>query len=271
MISKNSMQKTVAKMALVAGTVASILWSLSSHAVSLTTYRIYLDDNNRTESFIMFTRGSLPEQCTLDFKHFNFNDTGEMTLNRDKKSPENSAEPWVRYSPRNFVIQPGKPQTVRFAMRRKPNSEPAEYRSYIAVLCEDIIEKKSTVNGEIPKDRAQVSVKPLLVQNVPLIVRTGKLNVSASFENLVVEGNKLKGVIKRSGDRSIYGRLSLINKNTDEEIVFKDTISIYTETSTYAFEFEITGKNMPAIDDLLVRFTEDDIYGGELIFEKSVK
>jgi hypothetical protein len=253
--------------------LASMLMApLVSHAASLTTYRIYLDDTNRTESFIVFSSRSEPEQCSLDFKYFNFDDAGEMSLHKDAVLPINNAESWVRYSPRSFVLQTGRPQTIRFSMRRKPNSDAQEYRSYISISCEDVADNADAIKDQpTPKDGVSVSITPKLVQNVPLIIRTGPLDAQASFSDIVISGNKISAKILRSGKRSIFGRLALINRKTDEEIAFTDSISVYPETSNYAFEFSTVNKDNIPVEEMMLRFTEDENYGGSLNFEKNAK
>jgi hypothetical protein len=89
------------------GLIILAVCSFSTQAINLTSYRLYLDDNNRTESFIMFTRGNTSEECSIDLKHFNFDESGTMTVYKEKDIPANSANPWIRYSPRNFTVQPG--------------------------------------------------------------------------------------------------------------------------------------------------------------------
>jgi len=243
-----------------------------SHAASLTTYRIYLDETNRTESFIVFSSRGIAEQCSLDFKYFNFDNAGKMTLHKDTVLPLNNAEGWVRYSPRSFVLQTGRPQTIRFSMRRKPNSEAQEYRSYISVSCEDFVDgADETKKTRSSSNGVSVNITPKLVQNVPLIIRTGPLDVKASFSDIVVSGNKISAKILRSGKRSIFGRLALVNKNTDEEIAFTDSISVYPETSSYAFEFPTTNKDNIPVEDMKLRFTEDENYGGSLNFEQNIR
>jgi fimbrial chaperone protein len=254
------------------GLIILAVCSFSTQAINLTSYRLYLDDNNRTESFIMFTRGNTSEECSIDLKHFNFDESGTMTVYKEKDIPANSANPWIRYSPRNFTVQPGYPQTVRFTMRRKANTTAQEYRSYMAISCDAVVAKednKSDTNTN--SGIVAMSVKPVIVQNVPIIVRTGPLQASASFNNVNISDNKVMAKLTRSGDRSIYGRLSLIDKNTNEELNFMSGVSLYTETSSYAFNFGIGGKNMPPPEQLLLRFTEDENYGGSIVIEHSLK
>lgn len=242
--------------------------SFSSQGVSLTTYRLYLDDNNRTESFIIFAKGNVPEKCSLKLKHFNFDDAGNMTLHKDKKIPDNSSKPWVRFSPRNFVVQPRTPQTIRFTMRRKPNTEANEYRSYLAVSCKDVINEEIKENTT---GRPNITVRPNLVQNVPIIVRTGPLQVTAQFDNIEIKDDIITANLTRSGERSLYGRLSLVNNKTDEEYRYFSSLSVYPETTTHQFKFSIKGDNIPKLDDLALKFVENENYGGSLTIEKNLK
>lgn len=242
--------------------------AFSSQAVSLTSYRLYLDDNNRTESFIVFAKGNYPENCSLKLKHFNFDNEGKMTLHKGDEEPDNSASPWIRFSPKQFIVKPKSPQTIRFTMRRKPNTEAKEYRSYLSVSCQDIVEETAK---EVVQGRPTVSVKPNLVQNVPIVVRTGALKATAQFDDIVINDNSLSANLKRQGDRSIYGRVSLVNKKTNEELRYYSTIALYPETTTYHFDFSLKGDNIPATEDMILRFVEDENYGGSLSFEQSLK
>jgi len=244
---------------------------LVSNAASLTTYRIYLDDNNRTEAFIVFAKGSTSEQCSMNFTHFDFDEKGTISKNDGKILPENSAKPWVRYSPRNFILNPGKPQTVRFSMRRKPNAEAKEYRSYVAMRCEKLVvnEDSSAIASNDNPDRPNISIQPVLVQNVPIIVRTGKLHVEASFTDIKINNNTVSATLARKGTRSLYGRLLLVDVVSGDEVSFTNGVSIYPETTSFPVSFDIPGKyqSLPK-NNLLLKFVEDENYGGELVIEK---
>jgi hypothetical protein len=272
----NILQNTIRKecLAISAKIIVAFLLTLTiplaSHAASLTTYRIYLDDNNRTESFIVFAKGSTSEQCSLDFSHFDFDENGTLSKNTGKSLPLNSAKPWVRYSPRNFTLTPGKPQSVRFSMRRKPNAEPKEYRSYVAMRCEELaVDTSNSQDGSENPDMPKVSIKPVLVQNVPIIVRTGKLDVEASFTDVKVNGNKISATLARKGTRSLYGRLSLVDVVSGKELSFTNGVSIYPETSSFPVLFELSSEYSDVSkNNLLMRFEEDENYGGELVIEK---
>jgi len=250
-----------------------MLFSNASQAISLTTYRMYLDNNNRTESFIMFNNRYDKEKCSIKIKHFNFDENGKMSAYKKAELPDNSAVPWVRYSPKNFTVERGRPQTVRFSMRRKANVTPQEYRSYLSVSCDKALQEINTEEGQPATNPNGPSfrAKPKLVQNVPLVIRTGKLQATAEFDDIKVVGKKLTAKLIRKGDRSLYGQLALIDKRNNTALGYKNSVSIYTETSSYAFDFSLASKDTPPLEHLMLRFTEDENYGGSLVIEKDVK
>jgi hypothetical protein len=234
-----------------------LLWGSNAQAVSITIYCIYLDTDKPTSSFMMFNKTASDEQCQLDIIHKAFDASGTMSDIAEDVIPDNSAEPWIRYSPRSFHVEAGAPQTVRFTLRRKPNMEAAEYRSYMKIFCEEVTE------GEQESDQL-ITVKARFVQNVPIIVRTGELNASLSFSDINVTGGEVTFNVNRQGNRSVYGQLQLIDTRNDEVVSSRKNISVYTESQTV--KYDLANKNIPA-EYLMIKFIEDERYGGTLLVE----
>ena len=239
--------------------------SLSGQAMSISTYRIYLDSDNSSASFLMFNKSAVQEKCRLSLVHNNFDENGKMSHVDGDDLPTNSAKPWIRFSPKNFTAEPLSPQTVRFSLRRKANSEAKEYRSYLEVFCDEV-EQVTAKSAKNPK-QPSISIKPRLVQNVPIIVRTGKLKAQLSFSEFELIENKLFFNINRQGNRSVYGSLELINKETDEVINYRKNISVYTDTNQV--RYDLTVIDVPK-DQLAVRFVEDQQYGGSITHQQDV-
>lgn len=236
-----------------------------SQAVSLSTYRIYLDNDNASASFIMFNKSAVQETCSLSLVHNNFDKHGKMIPVDKSEIPNNSAEPWIRFSPKNFTVDARAPQTVRFTLRRKADSEPNEYRSYLNVDCvEEVVEENIKKSNS---QNASIRVKPRLVQNIPIIARVGKLSADLSFGDIKVEGKRVVFDLHRSGDRSVYGMIELINKDNGEIVSYKRNVSIYTETEQVQHEL---GLNNVEPNKLTLRFTEEAAYGGNLVVEKDL-
>jgi hypothetical protein len=240
---------------------------LTISAMSLSTYRIYLDNDNSTASFVMYNKSTVAETCRLRLVHNMFDETGQLTQLDDNVIPENSAKPWIRFSPKNFTADGRTPQTVRFTLRRKANSEPAEYRSYLEVYCDKVVDTTPQSQGDINSDAPIIGVKPRLVQNVPIVVRTGQLDAEISFSNMSIKGESIFFNVNRTGNRSVYGEIQLVNKNNDEIISYTRNNSLYTETTSSAQKLAVKGFS---INELALRFKEDKKYGGTITHQQDV-
>jgi P pilus assembly chaperone PapD len=233
--------------------------SFSSQAVHISTYRIYLDKDNRDSSFMIFNQDAKSQECNLKLRHYNFDDNGVMTNYEGDDLPPHSAKNWLRFSPKKFTLTPANTQTVRFSMRRKARAEAAEYRSYLVVDCGAIA---------LPEDEGQlISIQPKLIHNVPIIVRTKALEAKVTFEDIVINNGILNFNLTRSGNRSIYGKIELLNKLTNTIIGNSRGISVYTESSKYPLDYkvgELELKNMK------LRFIEDTKYGGSINYEQDL-
>jgi P pilus assembly chaperone PapD len=246
--------------------VAMLGLPCASQAVSLTTYRIYLDNDNRIESFILFSKGVANEDCKARLAHYNFDAQGQMSNEiKGKELPEHSAKPWIRYSPKQFTITPGKPQTVRLILRRKANAEPKEYRSYLSILCHKAVPATAP---NIIQDRPTFSLKPNLIQNVPIVVRTGRLEATASFTDMLIKDKMLTVNLTRQGNRSIYGEIRLTDKKNGQVYAQVSGVSLYNETTSYALKYNLS--KLPELSNLQLEFIEDKNYGGSLLIKQDV-
>jgi P pilus assembly chaperone PapD len=239
----------------------SLLYSSTSFAVSLTSHRIYLDKKHRTESFVIFNREQKSENCKLSFQDFPFDKASNMGKLIIGKPPQNSATSWVRYSPKHFEIKGGSSQTVRFSLRRKANLAAAEYQSYLSIDCAKNFDKTRKVEV--------ISISPRLIHNIPVVARTGTLSATLSISKIHLDKNgKLAFNLNRSGTRSIYGRIDIINKKNNERINYLQGISIYVQSEYQHFAFSLP-KNIN-VNALTIRFTEDKKYGGNIEINKDV-
>jgi hypothetical protein len=105
------------------------------------------------------------------------------------------------------------------------------------------------------------------VQNVPIVVRTGKLEAEISFSNMSVKDGGILFNVNRKGNRSVYGDIQLVNKSNGEIIGFTRNNSLYTETTTSAQKLALKGFS---INELALRFTEDKKYGGTITHQQNI-
>jgi P pilus assembly chaperone PapD len=233
---------------------------LSAQAISISAFRIYLDADKPTTSFTVHNPDVEHQGCELKLTHYNFDENSELVNVPEGEIPANSASPWIRFSPQKFTLTPANSQTIRFTLRKKANAEPAEYRSYLVVDCDAV--------SEIDNETRLISIKPKLMHNVPVIVRNGNLDATISVTNQKIEDDSLYFSVERSGSRSVYADVALVNKRTDEVIASQTGFSIYPESQRYFFKLGIKGFQP---EDLFIRVTENIHYGGNLALETDVQ
>lgn len=240
----------------------SITYCHMSYAVSLTSYRIYLDKNIRTESFVIFNREAQEEDCKLSLEDFPFDKASNMGKRIINNTPQTSAKNLVRFSPKKFQIKGGSSQTVRFSLRRKANTPISEYHSYLSINCGKISNNTSNNNT--------ISLSPRLVHNIPIIARTGELTATLSLSNLHLnKDGKLAFTLNRSGARSVYGSIEIINKKNNQVVNHLQGVSIYAQSDYRQFDFSLPkGTN---VNNIRIRFQEDSRYGGGITINHDVK
>jgi len=235
-----------------------------SYAISLTSYRIYLDKNFRTESFVIFNRTLTAEDCQLSFIDFPFDKASNIGKKITGMTPKTSATNLVRFSPKKFQIKGGSNQTVRFSLRRKANTPVSEYHSYLSINCGKSIDDSNNNNN------GRISLSPRLVHNIPVIARTGELTAALNFSDIHIdEGGKLVFKLNRSGNRSVYGVIEIINKTNGNVINYLQGVSLYAQSDYRAFDFSLPEGT--DINSLRIRFKEDSKYGGSITINHDVK
>jgi len=231
---------------------------IDAYSISISARRLYLDPKSNSTHIRVLNLDTQAQRCEVSMKDVVINNLGNIELTPKGEVTENSAKPLIRLAPRRFTLGINDNQLVKLLYRRKPGVKNGEYHGVLAIKCKDKIEK----NGN------QVSVTAALVHNVPVIVRTGRMPIKASFLSTKINNNNLQFGLKIEGQRSITGNLTLTNPTTEEVVFERKQLSIYAQHPVITLEFPL-GKyqNGP----LLLTFTEDSNFGGELIIEQSVK
>mgnify|MGYP000505594662 FL=1 len=241
--------------------LTSVISSLC-FGVSLTSHRIFLDKDQRTESFVIFNREQQSQNCHLSFQDFPFDKAGNMGKRITGTLPKSSASQLVRFSPRAFEIKGGSTQAVRFSLRRKANAKASEYQSYLSINCGNSIDENNQAS--------LIRLSPRLVHNVPVVARTGKLKVQLSISDIKIDVNKkLVFKLNRAGDRSVYGVIEIIDKHSNKVVNFLQGVSLYVQSDYRQFDFSLP--DGVSANNLSIRFTEEKKYGGNLIISRDVK
>ncbi len=209
-----------------------------SHAVSLSTHKIHLDQKKRHYDFIIHNKDKFKQKCKLYLKPITFNKDNASRLLTDGEIPLNSADPLLLFSPKKFTLEIGKPQSVKFKLRIKRKTKAQEYRSYVAVDCEKVNEDTETFadNGD------NMRVSPKLIHNIPIVARVGSPNYKLSFSNLSINKNKLTVNLNKTGIYSTYGELKFIDKDSNKIVGKAVLIKMPIEAKSKLITLQLSDK-----------------------------
>jgi hypothetical protein len=172
---------------------------------------VLLDGRNRSQALLLSNRGVASETYRITIVNRLQKPDGQL-IDLDKPNEgEGFASTIVRYAPREVVLPPDKPQTVRLLLQMPANLPDGEYRSHI------LFQQIPTVTaseepGQQVAPGISVTIRAIFGITIPLIVRKGPLAATASLSDLRVVhvGGEQSGLalhLNRSGTRSLRGDL----------------------------------------------------------------
>lgn len=231
---------------------------INAYCISISARRLYLEPKSNSTHIRILNLDAQAQSCEVKIKDVVIDNQGYIALVTDDKVTANSAKPLVRLAPRRFTLGAKEHQLVKLLYRRKPGVKNGEYQGVLAIKC-----KEKTENSD-----SKVTVAASLVHNVPVIVRTAKLPIQAEFYSTEIKGDTLQVEIKIQGQRSLTGDVALINSDSGEVIFKEKNVSIYAQHPLIKLNLPL-GEHRDA--PLLLKFTENLKFGGELIIEKLIK
>jgi P pilus assembly chaperone PapD len=245
---------------LILGWVSIVFCIQSWAAISISSRRIYVDYEQGMTNFVVTSREKFDQECNLSLTYNSFDERGNLSHYTGSDLPPYAVDNIIRFSPKQFLLPANQKQTIRFSLRRRPNTPDMEHRSYVVLGCSDV--KSETPEVVLNDDSPIFIIKPQLKHSIPIIVRPQKLQVEVSFDNVVVADELLSFDLHRKGNRSVYGYITVVNKDSGEVISTSAPVIIYVETTTKSFHM-----NLPEAfqqENLVLRFKEDVNQGGDI-------
>lgn len=179
--------------------------------------RIVLEKNQRAAQVELMNSGTAPETYRINLVNRRMGENGEFIAIEAPGPGDLFADPLLRYSPRQVTVQPGSSQTVRILVRKPADLAPGEYRSHLQFdRVADSAGATSIEQAGKSDDKAiGVVITALVGASIPVIVRQGETQASVTLSDLALlpaagdTGPALSFQINRSGNRSVYGDLSV--------------------------------------------------------------
>jgi hypothetical protein len=178
------------------------------------TYILFDGTRERTQSLTLSHRGSKPETYRISLINRRMTPDGQLVDTEVPAAGEGFANALVRYAPRQVVLQPGQPQTVRLMLQMPADTRDGEYRSHILLRQVPSPEPATPGSTASADGGLAFSIRAVFGVTVPLIVRKGELSADATLGDLrllQLPDNRPAVALKvnRSGTRSLRGDIKL--------------------------------------------------------------
>jgi P pilus assembly chaperone PapD len=227
--------------------------------ISISSRRIYVDNENSTAYFTVTNKVNTNQTCNLELVHNTFDNVGNMLHDNGGVLPPFAADDIIRFSPKNFELPANRTQTIRFVLRRRPGTPKMEHRAFVVVGC---LQKQTSSVVDPQNSNVVIDIAPVLKHSIPLVVRPSKLEAKLNFSNVISAGNKLSFDLTRSGNRSVYGKVYIYDKNSNDLVTASAVFPIYLETSIKSLHIMLP-KEL-STEQIVLQFKESKRDGGDL-------
>ena len=252
--------------------VVPILWTSPVYAVGdllVAPTRLVLDGKRGAE-VILNNIGAEPATYRITLELRRMSDIGKLddVLPEVANDTEKAALGMISFAPRRVTLPPNQPQSIRIGLRGIETLPDGEYRAHMlfrAIPVTQAVTDVQDTGGEV-----KIQIIPIYGVTIPVIVRKGKLSVTAALTNAKLsndnEGSTLQFDLSRSGDRSVYGDVRVTKPGTAEPVVVAKGIAVYPELKQRIVSLPLTKDQVDKLKgDVTIGYYESADAGGALI------
>jgi len=253
--------------------------------LNISPRRVVFSGAGRADTVIVFNTGTEAATYNVELSDRAMTATGEIKplaeLTEADKAGLNpahlqSAGELITHTPRRVVLAAGESQVIRLRRRPAPLA-PGEYRSHLTVTAvpprEAGLTAESAAAEGLSKAEVSVSLTALFSVSIPVIVREGAVDVSATITGVQLRPNLGDGVagiafdLGRTGNGSLYGDVQVLG-HKGEALAELKGIGVYTELSSRHVTLAL--KRPPRRgEEVRVTFTGQDLRKGEVLASAS--
>lgn len=180
--------------------------------------RIIFEGRQRSAQVTLMNTGSSTTTYRISFKNMRMTEDGRLE-NIDEPEPgQLFADKWIRYAPRQVVLEPDVAQTVRLLVRKPRGLPPGEYRSHLQFLAVPRASTGADVEAlDLKEGEIRIRIDVIFGISIPVIIRQGDTATTVKMSGLAIEASarpeappNLVLRLDRSGNRSVSGTLEAI-------------------------------------------------------------
>lgn len=224
--------------------------SMAQGDLLITPKRVVFEGNKQREELNLVNIGKDTTTYSISFIQKIMKEDGSFVNIENPDPGQMFADTYLRIFPRTVTLAPGEPQVIMLQCRRNPDMLPGEYRSHLFFRSEKDYNPLGTKNSDQDSMKLSVQLIPIYGMSIPIIIRSGAINVSTTLIDLKLENRQdsiqdLNFSITRTGNISVYGdiKLHFIPANGKPfEIDGKRGVGIYTNINKRNIGIKLNSK-----------------------------
>ncbi len=215
----------------------------------ITPTRIIFEDRDRFASVTIANPGDEATTYEMKWRYFRMKEEGDAYEPVEGSITDFDLAKHVIFSPKRVRLAPGASQKIRLALRRPADIPDGDYHIHLGFFPVPEFDRNDVEQAPSPA----VAVKINVGYTIPVILRSGKVDVKASIERISLSRNEKNGKLivnvpikREGGPYSILGHLIVyhIDDNGNQEIVGEiSNAHIFPEVNGRKFDVHL-GKNI---------------------------
>lgn len=232
--------------------------------------RVVLDGQRGTEIILNNVGDEVATyRITLELRRMTEDGRLDEVSEEEANALEQAALQMIRYAPRRVTLPPNQPQAIRIGIRTPADLPDGEYRAHM--LFRAIPDARAvTTQSDAPVEGLAIALTPIYGVTIPIIVRKGRLEATASIANGRIErgeeGAALAFDLARQGEGSTFGEIRVTKAGFDEPLLVARGIAVYPELEGRTVRFPIPDELAAAMAGTVsIAYYEASNAGGGLI------
>jgi len=223
------------------------------------------EGRDRYATLKLVNRGSDTQSYRISFINQKMLEDGQMTPTITPADNEGFAGQYLRYSPRQITLSPGKPQTVRVMLRLPAGVKEGEYRSHL--LFQQIPDVVAPVSKISKDDDLGVSITAKFGMSIPAFIRVGDLKAEAEISEIKQLGKRagkevLGFVINRTGNKTVRGHITV--RADGEKVGYLSGLPIYLSVNRRLMDMQLDSRDLTG-KKIQIEYKERGKDGGNII------
>lgn len=177
--------------------------------------RVVLEGRQRTAEITLLNTGLAPSTYRIGFVQMRMRADGSFEEILTPGEGDRFADHLVRYSPRQVVLAPHVPQTIRILLRKPAGLPSGEYRSHLLFRGVPAAGAEGGPRETAAPAGLNIQLTPIYGISIPVIIRHGDTSATATLSDLGLRADSLTGeptlrfAIQRQGNRSLFGDITV--------------------------------------------------------------